>query len=91
MTSCVPQGILYTILGPILFIIYVNDLSDCVSSTCKMFADDAKLYNFSSESSVLQKDFNSLQHWSDLWQLQFNIEYARFFTLVQTVQKLTMH
>ena len=43
MTSGVSQG---SILGPILFIIYINDLPDCVSSSCKIFADDTKFYNF---------------------------------------------
>ena len=66
VTNGVPQG---SILGPILFRIYINNLPNCVSSTCKIFADDTTLYNFSSKSSVLQKDLNSLQHWSDLWQL----------------------
>ena len=82
VTSGVPQG---SILGPILLIIYINALPDCVSSTCKIFADDTKLYNFSSKQIFLQIDSNSLKCWSDMWQLHFNIKNARFFTLVQTI------
>ena len=41
MISGVPQG---SVLGPILFILYVNDLPDKVKSYCKIFADDKKLY-----------------------------------------------
>ena len=58
MTNGVPQG---SILGPILSMININDLPDCVSSTCKKFAYDTKLYNLSLKSSVLQKDLNSFQ------------------------------
>ena len=53
MTSGVSQG---SILGPILSIIYINDLPHCASSsTCNIFADDSKLHYFSSKSTVLQK------------------------------------
>ena len=41
VTSCIPQG---SILGPFLFLIFVNDLPDRVSSTIKLFADDTNLY-----------------------------------------------
>ena len=71
VTSGVHQG---SILGPIVFIIYINDLPDCVSCTCIVFADDTKLYHFSSKSSVLQKDLTSLERLSDLWHLQFKIK-----------------
>ena len=41
VTSGVPQGL---VLGPLLFILYVNDITDGVQSTLEMFADDSKLY-----------------------------------------------
>ena len=41
VTSAVSQG---SVLGPLLFILYVNDITDGVQSTLEMFADDSKLY-----------------------------------------------
>ena len=69
VTSGIPQG---SILGPILFLIFINDLPDCVDSICTIFADDTKNYNSSEEHDVMQRDVNALQNWSNLWQLFFN-------------------
>ena len=72
--SGVPQG---SILGPILFLLYVNDLPDYVKHTAKMFADDTKLYtkiNSVSDCEELQEDLNALAHWSRLWLLKFNAD-----------------
>ena len=60
--SGIPQG---SILGPILFTIFINDLPDAVQSNCKIFADDTKLYDKSANYKKLQKDLCSLQEWSD--------------------------
>ena len=71
--SGVPQG---SILGPLLFILYINDLPECVSSVCKLFADDTKLYRTivsTNDSVLLQKDIESMNRWSNEWQLSFNI------------------
>ena len=69
VTSGIPQG---SILGPILFLIFINDLPDCVKSTCSIFADDTKVYNTSENNNTLQTDINALQDWSHKWQLHFN-------------------
>ena len=73
VTSSVPQG---TVLGPILFLVYINDLPECISnSTVQLFADDCILYrqNDSTADCVkLQDDLNALQHWKDMWLMTFN-------------------
>ena len=68
--SGIPQG---SILGPILFTIFINDLPDNVSSYCKVFADDTKIYNSHDKSDHLQQDLISMQEWTNAWNLHFNI------------------
>ena len=74
VSSGVPQG---SVLGPLLFLIYVNDIPSSVDSTILLFADDAKLYR----SIRCEADYLQLQHdiaiilyeWSKTWLLNFNI------------------
>lgn len=71
--SGIPQG---SVLGPVLFIIFINDLPDLLKSTCKLFADDTKLYKAISsceDQNVLQQDLLTLCDWSDDWLLRFNV------------------
>ena len=69
VTSGIPQG---SILGPVLFLIFINDLPDCISSFSDIFADDTKAFNTCNNSDILQEDLAALQEWSDMWQLFFN-------------------
>ncbi|KAK3790961.1 hypothetical protein RRG08_039822 [Elysia crispata] len=72
VTSGVPQG---SILGPVLFVIFINDLPDVLNSWCQMYADDTKVsttVDSKKESQVLQKDIDRLVEWADRWQLHFN-------------------
>ena len=62
-------------MGPLLFLIYVNDMPDIVSSTAKMFADDTKVYRkikLIQDCKDLQDDLNNLSAWSAKWLLRFN-------------------
>ena len=64
-----------SVLGPILFLIYVNDLPEIVTSTVKLFADDTiyrKIQNIH-DSEELQRDLDKLMNWSQRWQLPFNM------------------
>ena len=73
ITSGVPQG---SVLGPFLFVAYVNDLPDSVSSKLYMFADDTKLYRtITSELDchILQQDLNNVMNWGRTWLTNFNL------------------
>ena len=69
--SGVPQG---SVLGPLLFLLYVNDLPESIKSECRLFADDTLLYNTRENKQVLQRDLDMLGSWSRRWQLSFNID-----------------
>ena len=79
--SGIPQG---TVLGPVLFVIYINDLLDNISSKSLMFADDTKVFrqiNSPNDSKQLQQDLVELEKWSDTWQLHFNTDKCHVLTL----------
>ena len=70
--SGVPQG---TVLGPLLFLAYINDLPDNISSEVRLFADDCVLYrpiHNNSDVSGLQADLDTLTSWQNTWQMKFN-------------------
>jgi len=72
VTSGIPQG---SVLGPTLFLLFINDLPSVVSSCSALFADDTKVYSAVSspdDSDRLQQDINALNEWSECWQLPFN-------------------
>ena len=72
--SGVPQG---SVLGPLLFLIYINDIDEGVASKLLKFADDSKIFNKvrdNIDSNVIQSDLHKLYKWSEDWQMLFNIE-----------------
>ena len=74
VTSGVPQG---SVLGPILFIYFINDMPDVVNCFMKIFADDAKTSNQIQEekdSVTLQNSLNNLSSWSEDWGSNFNCD-----------------
>ena len=67
--SGVPQG---SVLGPLLFLIYINDIVKDISSNLRLFADDCLLYcviTSEEDSALLQNDLNTIFTWSLLWQM----------------------
>ena len=71
VTSGVPQG---SVLGPELFLIYVNDIDTRITSRISKFADDTKLCKRVDKPELrlqLQEDINKLAEWSDRWMMPF--------------------
>ena len=76
--SGVPQG---TVLGPLLFLVHINDLPDCVTSNVRLFADDCLLYRTvksQKDQEALQTDLKSLEIWADKWGMRFNAKNATY-------------
>ena len=72
VTSGIPQG---SVVGPMLFVMYINDLPDVCTSNVKLFADDTKLFTRSdgeAATTAMQEDLNRLQQWSNDWLLRFH-------------------
>ena len=72
-TAGVPQG---SVLGPFLFLIFINDIVDNLVSVARLFADDTSMSASSSEKheieNTLNDDLNTLKEWSHNWLVTFN-------------------
>ena len=70
-------GLQGTVLGPLLFLTYINDIPPGITSKKRLFADDCLIYRSISnitDSTELQKDLDRLHQWSVSWQMQFNVD-----------------
>ena len=76
--SGVPQG---SVLGPLLFLIYINDLTDGISSNIKLFADDASLFikvtDIDAAQETLVNDLSKVTAWANQWKMKFNPDISK--------------
>ena len=70
--SDVPQG---SVLGPLLFLIYINNLANSLNSICKIFADDKSIFSKAFDKDKSQRDLNNnlsiINEWGFQWKMQF--------------------
>ena len=68
-----PQG---SILGPLFFLVYINDLAVGLKCNVKLFADDTSLFTVVEDSNTaandMNHDLNSISQWAHAWRMSFN-------------------
>ncbi|MCD9088855.1 reverse transcriptase domain-containing protein, partial [Stenotrophomonas sp. SY1] len=86
--SGVPQG---TVLAPIMFAIYINDMDEGIESYMSFFADDAKLLRVKTEEDCesLQRDLNKVQEWSRKWEMEFNTKKCSIMEFGKSKNRIT--
>ena len=89
--SGVPQG---SVLGPILFIVFINDLPKQIKANCSIFADDTKVWKrirCLEDADILQEDLYQLEEWTKVWKLKFNPLKSHVIHIGRTNQSYLYH
>lgn len=74
VTSGIPQG---SVLGPILFLVFINDLPDTIIACMKLFADDAKIFgrvNTIRQAETVQTSLNNAVDWARIWKMNYHLK-----------------
>ena len=87
----VPQG---SVLGPLLFLVYINDIVKNIESTVKLFADDTSMYlsleDTAERSRILNADLQKIINWSEKWKVDFNPAKTELVTFTNIREPDTM-
>lgn len=88
VTSGVPQG---SHLGPLFFIVFINDLIENLSCPCLLYADDLKVFSVIKsikDAESLQNDLNSITHWCKVNHMFLNVKKCAVVTFTRKVNKI---
>ena len=91
VSSGIPQG---SVLGPILFVVYINDLPECGNSNVYFFADDTKMFREiigATDLETFQKDINELSGWSQKWLLHFHPDKCKIMFIGNPTDKKELY
>ena len=81
MTSGVPQG---TVLAPLLFLCFINDIPSGITLKIKLYADNVLLYTTiysQDDCHNLQQDLNLLEEWATKWKMMFNLQKCEYLRI----------
>ena len=87
--SGIPQG---TVLGPLMFLLYINDITKDINSPLRLFTDDCLLYrviNSVKDINRIQEDLNKLSEWANTWQLKFNVSKCTVIRCTRSLSPFT--